>query len=60
MRPTLYGYICPHCNVADTLAHLLQCTASTPVLQAATDADPNILTEAWEAAIFKPDLVDQR
>lgn len=65
LYPTLYSYTCPHCNVPDTLAHLLlQCkhtrasiTATEPV---AADADPTLLAETWEAAISKPDLVDQR
>ncbi|XP_037501282.1 arylsulfatase I [Rhipicephalus sanguineus] len=40
--------------------HLLQCEHSNPALQAAaTDADPNLLSEAWDAAISKLDMVDQ-
>ncbi|XP_065288040.1 uncharacterized protein [Dermacentor albipictus] len=64
-HPTLYNYICPHCNVPDTLAHLfMQCTNARASITApqliATDADPNLLAETWEAEISKPDLVDQR
>uniref|UniRef100_A0A224Z251 Uncharacterized protein n=1 Tax=Rhipicephalus zambeziensis TaxID=60191 RepID=A0A224Z251_9ACAR len=49
-------------EASDTLAHLLlQCKVSVPRLQAAApDADQDLLSEAWEAAISQPDLVDQR
>ncbi|KAH7956380.1 hypothetical protein HPB52_008747 [Rhipicephalus sanguineus] len=56
------SYVCPHYNVEDTPSHLLlRCEGSVTALQAAaTDADPNLLTEAWESAMSKPDLVDER
>ncbi|XP_054917432.1 uncharacterized protein [Dermacentor andersoni] len=65
-HPTLYSYTCPHCNVPDSLAHLLlQCkktreTITAAQLAAPADAGQNLLAETWEAAISKPDLVDQR
>ncbi|KAH8009408.1 hypothetical protein HPB51_016687 [Rhipicephalus microplus] len=61
MRPTLHSYICPRCNVAHTLAHLLlQCEVRVPRKQAAPDAGQDLLSEAGEAAVSQPDLVEQR
>ncbi|KAH7982263.1 hypothetical protein HPB52_003552 [Rhipicephalus sanguineus] len=34
--------------------------ASQHLQAAATDTHPNLLTEAWEAVICKPDIIDQR
>ncbi|XP_065297403.1 uncharacterized protein [Dermacentor albipictus] len=60
LYPTLHGYLCPLCNVPDTLAHLLLECPWQEGSEMQPETQANDLFETWEAKLTLGDLEDQR